>query len=58
MDRERIVAVGLLSQRDLDRLGTSFERAFPVEGGGDFEDLLAAIDAAERASRADQTPGR
>ena len=46
--RGNIVAVGLLTQRDLDVLGTGFRRAFPIDEGGDFDALLARIDQAER----------
>ena len=46
-EAERIVAIGLLTERDLDVLGTGFRRAFRVEDTPCFEDLLAAIDAAE-----------
>jgi hypothetical protein len=42
------VAIGLLTQRDLDLLGAGFRRAIPLNGSGDFEDLLARIDEAER----------
>lgn len=46
---ERIVAVGLLTQRDLNLLGPTFERAWPVEDAAlSFEGLLFAIDEAER----------
>lgn len=46
---ERIVAVGLLTQRDLNLLGPTFERAWPVEEAPSrFEDLLQAIDQAEQ----------
>jgi hypothetical protein len=31
MHRERIVAVGLLTQRNLDQLGDSLERLWPVD---------------------------
>jgi len=44
---ERIVAVGLLTQSDLDMLGQGFRRAFRIDENPSFEDLLAAIDAAE-----------
>jgi hypothetical protein len=45
---ERIVAVGLLTQRDLNLLGPTFERAWPIEEApSTFEDLLQAIDAAD-----------
>lgn len=50
MPQERIVAVGLLTSRDLDRLGEGFKRCFPVSDDGQFEDLLRAIDEAESAS--------
>jgi len=45
---ERIVAVGLLTQRDLNLLGPSFERAWPVEDAPAFGELLRAIDDADR----------
>ena len=47
MTDERIVAVGLLTPRDLDRLGSGFKRCFPVSDDQKFEDLLRAIDEAE-----------
>jgi hypothetical protein len=46
-DAERIVAVGLLTQTDLDVLGQGFRRAFRIDDDPCFDDLLAAIDAAE-----------
>ncbi|MFL6764946.1 MAG: hypothetical protein ACJ8FO_07095 [Sphingomicrobium sp.] len=45
---ERIVAIGLLTQRDLNLLGPTFERAWPVEDVPAFEDLLRAIDDADK----------
>lgn len=46
---ERIVAVGLLTQRDLNLLGPTFERAWPIEEAPSrFEELLHAIDDADR----------
>jgi hypothetical protein len=47
-DRERVVAIGLLTQRDLDVLGVGFRRLFPLTDGPDFSALLAAIDDADR----------
>jgi hypothetical protein len=44
----RIVAVGLLTQRDLDALGSGFARAFPIDNTPCFEQLLRAIDEADR----------
>lgn len=49
MAKERIVAVGLLTQRDVSLLGQSFTRLWPVEDAHCFDSLLAAIDAAEAA---------
>lgn len=46
--QERIVAVGLLTQRDLNILGPTFERAWPVEEAPSFNVLLRAIDEADR----------
>lgn len=45
----QIVAIGLLTQQDLDILGQGFDRAFPIEHKLVFEDLLQAIDDAELA---------
>lgn len=47
---ENIVAVGLLTDRDLDRLGSGFHRCFPIADDGKFEDLLRAIDKADAAT--------
>jgi hypothetical protein len=51
-DSERIVAIGLLTQRDLDLLGSGFRCAIPLTAASDFDDLLAAIDEAERRHKA------
>lgn len=48
MPDERIVAVGLLTQRDVDLLGPTFQRLWPVEKAPCFADLLRAIDEADR----------
>jgi hypothetical protein len=45
---ERIVAVGLLTQRDLNLLGPTFERAWPVDEARSFDELLHAIDKADQ----------
>jgi hypothetical protein len=45
---ERIVAIGLLTERDLSLLGPTFERAWPVEEVTAFDDLVQAIDDADR----------
>ena len=48
MANERIVAIGLLTQRDVDLLGPTFERLWPVEDAPDFSELVQAIDEADR----------
>jgi hypothetical protein len=59
MDQERrIVAVGLLTADDLHRLGAGFTRVFPVDQAPCFNDLLAAIDQADKALKAEPAPGR
>lgn len=47
----RIVAVGLLTEGDLQRLGPSFERAWAVDETPCFGGLLSAIDDADRDIR-------
>jgi hypothetical protein len=42
---EKIVAIGLLTQRDLDVLGSGFKRVFPVEQDDSFADLIERLDA-------------
>jgi len=42
-----IVAIGLLTQRDLERLGDSFRGAIPVPVDGGFEELLLQLDHVE-----------
>ena len=44
---ERIVAVGLLTQRELNLLGPTFDRIWPVEEAPQFDELLASIDEAD-----------
>ena len=44
---ERVVAIGLLTERDLSLLGPTFDRAWPVEDVPCFTDLLRAIDDAD-----------
>jgi len=45
----QIVAVGLLTQHELELLGKGFDRVFPLNDELVFEDLLRAIDEAEQA---------
>ena len=46
-----VVAVGLLTQRDVDLLGPTFTRLWPVEDTPDFDGLLRAIDEADEELR-------
>ena len=46
--RDDIVAIGLLTQNDIQRLGDSFSRLFPRPRDGAFKDLIKAIDEADR----------
>ena len=52
MGSDRFVAVGLLTRRDLDVLGSGFRRAFPLNENTDFTYLLTKIDEAEGRRRA------
>ena len=45
---DRIVAVGLLTQSNLDTLGPAFRRAWPVDETPCFSQLLREIDEAGR----------
>jgi len=51
-----IVAVGLLTRADLERLGSQFTRCFPVSEDLSFDDLLRAIDEAENALGIEPAP--
>jgi len=46
-DDEAIIAVGLLTKRDLALLGPHFRRLYPVLPDAGFADLLIAIDLAD-----------
>lgn len=54
MTKDRIVAVGLLTQRDLEVLGTGFHRLFSVNADDDeddgFADLIAQLDKIDAIS--------
>ena len=45
---ERIIAVGLLTRRDLEVIGPTFDRIWPVEEAPHFNELLRAIDDADQ----------
>jgi hypothetical protein len=46
--QDQIVAVGLLTRHDLQLLGPTFDRVWPVEEAPSFNELLRAIDEADR----------
>jgi hypothetical protein len=46
---DRIVAIGLLTVSDLKVLGPTFDRIWPVEEAPHFNELLRAIDEADRS---------
>ena len=51
------MAIGLLTQHDLNLLGPTFERAWPVEDvPPSFEQLLSIIDKADRELQQMQQP--
>ena len=54
---DKIVAVGLLTRRDLQVLGSSFDRLWPIDQSPKFEGLLEAIDNADRDLQRAQAPG-
>lgn len=43
LTKERIVAVGFLTQRDLNVLGTGFHRLFSVDADSDGDDGFANL---------------
>jgi hypothetical protein len=51
MTDDRIIAVALLTRRDVDLLGPTFERLWPVDETPCFSGLLEAIDQADRELR-------
>lgn len=44
---ERVVAFGFLTGRDLEVLGTGFNRHFPIENDNLFADLIDQLDRIE-----------
>lgn len=48
MAGDRIVAVSLLTQKELDRYGTALKNVFPVLETPCFTELLRLIDTADR----------
>ena len=61
MDQDRIIAVALLTRRDLSLLGPTFDRLWPVEEAPGFEELLEALEAIDEADeklRVEMPPAR
>lgn len=54
--QDDIVAIGLLTQGDIRRLGENFSRLFPIPSDGAFDDLIRAIDDADQEQRARKSP--
>lgn len=50
MEQEKFVAIGLLTQTNLEMLGKSLKKVIPLTDDGRFDDLLKALDQT-RASR-------
>ena len=51
---ERIVAVGLLTEREVNLLGAQFDRLWPVEQAPEFDELVRAIDEADERLRSEE----
>lgn len=57
MTDDPIIAVGLLTSSDVERLGATFTRLWPIDQGTDFTDLLRAIDEADERLRRESING-
>lgn len=51
MPEDHVVALGLLTERDVRVLGPEFDRLYPIEETADFDALLRAIDDADHKNR-------
>jgi len=52
---DKIVAVGLLTKRDVQLLGPTFERLWPLEEAPCFFELVRAIDEADQTNDPSET---
>lgn len=50
MRSDTFAAIGLLTRRDLDVVGSGFRWAYPLQETAEFEDLLRQIDEAEETT--------
>ena len=48
MEDEPIVVVGLLTRTDIKKLGSDIKKVFPIDETPCFQELLRAIDEADR----------
>ena len=55
---QRIVAVGLLTQREVTLLGSQLSRLYPLEDDDAFADLVEAVDRADREFHRQMNAGR
>ena len=55
-DPDQVVAIGLLTERDLSVLGEGFHRAYPISRTDAFNELLREIDRAEQARTGGRRP--
>ena len=56
MSQDKIIAVGLLTQRDVDQLGSGFQRLYPVPRDDVFADLLQRLDRIEPSPARSPSP--
>lgn len=47
LSQDRIVAVALLTQGEVDSLGVALKHCYPVPSGGTFDHLLSQLDGIE-----------
>lgn len=55
-ERDKIVAVGLLTGTEFARWGDKLRRVYPVSGNAEFDDLLKAIDEADLKRQKQEKP--
>ena len=55
MVRDPVVAIALLTRREVDLLGPTFTRLWPIDDTPCFAELLDAIDEADRELRRSQS---
>ena len=53
MEQEKFVAIGFLTQANLQMLGPSLRKVIPISQDARFDELLKALDEAETSSSGD-----